>query len=100
MNLYKLIWWRDIVAAEWEGPFKKATYLNMIWTDMTEEFLKIKIPTLLLWWEKDSLTPLSDAWYMRLNIKDSEIIVLEGQGHSIHLQNPIELSRNILEFLK
>lgn len=97
---YIMIWSRDYINSEKDNPYKKATYLNMIGTDMLETFRKIHIPTLLLRWEKDTFTPLWDAKKIRLNIPDSQMIIIPNQAHSIHLKNPIELSRNILAFIQ
>ena len=98
-KIYSFIGSADYVNTEKENPHKKTTYLNMIWSDMSHEFKMIKTPTLLLWGEKDTATPLSDASFMRANIKDSEIVTIVGQGHSIHLKSPIKLCKHILEYL-
>lgn len=95
-KIYSLIWWNDYIKSE-EIPFLKETYLNIIKNDISEEIKKVNIDTLLIWWEKDNYTPLSDAYFMRNNIKKSKLIVLENEKHSIHLKNPNLLVNKFLE---
>lgn len=97
--IYSIIWWGDYVNAEKENLFLKSTYLNMIGNDITKTFHNIKLPTHLIWGKTDTFTPLSDASYIRFNIKDSTMEVIEGQWHSIHLSSPIVLAKHILDYL-
>ncbi len=84
---YRVIWSQDYLKAE-QNPKLKQTYLNMISSDLKEEIKKIEDFTLLIWWEKDTYTPISDAYFMRENIKKSKLIILNNQTHWIHLKNP------------
>ena len=87
---YRLIWWQDYLNAE-KKPFLKQTYINMIKSDLKNEIKKITQDTLLIWWEKDTFTPLSDWIIMRNEIKKSKIIIIENEKHWIHLSNPEKL---------
>jgi pimeloyl-ACP methyl ester carboxylesterase len=87
---YKLIWNTDYINTG-NNPNLRQTYLNMIQTDLQEEIKKIKQNTLIIWGEKDTYTPLSDGLYMRKNIKNSKMIILENETHWIHLKNPTTL---------
>jgi pimeloyl-ACP methyl ester carboxylesterase len=78
-------------------PNLKQTFLNMISTDLKEDIKKIDIFTLLLWGEKDTYTPISDAYFMRDNIKKSKLVVLENETHGIHLKNPKKLVETFLQ---
>jgi pimeloyl-ACP methyl ester carboxylesterase len=84
---YKVIWSQDYLASE-KNPKLKETYQNIISLDLKEEIKEVKNNTLLIWWEKDTYTPLSDGLYMRNNIKKSKMITLKDQKHGIHIQNP------------
>lgn len=92
---YKLIWWHDYLKSE-EVPYLKETYLNMIKSDLKDIIPKIKENTLLIWWENDTYTPISDWNFMRKNIKNSKMIVLENEKHWIHLTNPEKLVHTFL----
>jgi len=83
---YKIIWSSDYIESE-KNPYLKQTYLNMISSDLTNEITNIKTDTLLLWWEKDTYTPLSDWLRMRKLIKNSKFVMLENKKHWIHLHD-------------
>jgi len=95
-KIYFFIWWADYIKSE-EIPFLKETYLNIINNDISDEIKKIDIDTLLIWWEKDNYTPLSDAYFMKKNITKSRLVILENETHSIHLQNPNKLVNTLLK---
>jgi len=93
---YKAIWSNDYLQAE-ANPNLKQTYLNMISSDLKEEIKQITQHTLLIWWEKDSYTPVSDAYFMRNNIKNSKLVILDNETHWIHLKNPKRLVQTFLQ---
>ncbi len=93
---YKLIWGQDYLNAE-KNPYLKQTYLNMISSDLQKEIIELKNHTLLIWWENDTYTPKSDWLFMRKNIKNSKIIILEDEKHWIHLTSPEKLVNTFLE---
>jgi len=95
-KIYNFIWWSDYIKSE-EIPFLKETYLNVISEDITEQIKKIDSNTLLIRWELDKYTPLSDAHFMRNNIKKSKLIIISNEWHSIHLKNPNLLVNKFLE---
>ena len=61
---------------------------------------KIRVPVLILEGEKDERTPLDQAIKMARRIKDSSIRIVPGVAHDANIQDPINVSRYILEFLK
>ena len=95
-KVYTLIGWRDYIKSE-EKPLLKETFLNVIWHDLSKELLRLKLPTLLIRWEKDTFTPLSDARKIRLLIKGSKLVILNNAPHSIHIKTPLELSNTLIE---
>ena len=92
---YRLIWSQDYLSSE-KNPYLKQTYLNMINSDLSLEIPKIKENTLLIWWENDTYTPVLDGSFMRKNIKNSKMIVLEDEKHWIHLTSPDKLVNTFL----
>lgn len=96
---YKAIWSSDYVESE-EMPYKKETYLNMIWEDLQDEMKKISIPTLLIRGENDTYTPPRDWEQMSKLIKWSRLVVLSNEKHWIHLQNPNALFRSFVYNIK
>lgn len=62
----------------------KKIFVNTINEDLSSEISNIKQPTLLIWGENDSETPLSDANMMNKLIKDSKLIIIPGAGHFVY----------------
>jgi pimeloyl-ACP methyl ester carboxylesterase len=49
--------------------------------DLTPLLSGIKVPTLLIWGENDTATPLSDGQTMERLIPGAGLVVLRGAGH-------------------
>ncbi|MBZ9572744.1 alpha/beta hydrolase [Patescibacteria group bacterium] len=79
--------------------FLKDTIKNILKEDLTPLLKEIKVPVLILWGEKDKITPLSDATLMKKEIKFSELQILKNIGHTPHLENPELLAQKVKEFL-
>lgn len=92
---YRAIWWQDYLNAE-NNPYLKETYLNMIKSDLSDSIASISQDTLLIRWQNDSYTPMSDWMYMRTKIVNSKIIILENEKHGIHLTSPEKLVNTFL----
>lgn len=56
--------------------------------DLQAEMPKIKASTLLIWGEKDTATPLSDARIMEKLIPDAGVVVFQNCTHYSFLENP------------
>lgn len=60
----------------------------------------IKAPTLLIWGDKDTSTPLYMGRIMEKNIKDSGLVILEGTGHYSYLDDYQKFTIILRNFLK
>jgi len=78
----------------------RETFKNVINEDLTPYLEKIKVPTLIIWGEKDRTTPISDAYLMKEKIKGSRLEILENIGHTPYLENPKVLSQKIKDFVE
>ena len=56
--------------------------------DLQHVMPNIKASTLLIWGEKDTATPVSDAQIMAKLIPDSGLVVFPGCTHYSFLENP------------
>ena len=77
--------------------FLRETFKNIIEEDLTSYLSKIKVPTLILWGERDKTTPLSDAYLMKNKIENSNLEILKDIGHVPYLENPEFLVKKIKE---
>jgi len=82
-----------------QEPIMKETFKKIIEEDLTPYLEKINVPTLIILGKKDKMTPISDARTMHNKIKNSELEILEGIGHSPHLECPKKLSDIIVKFI-
>ena len=51
------------------------------------DFNKIKVPSLIVNGGKKDIVPISEAEYISKNIKNSELIILENEGHFSYMIN-------------
>lgn len=67
--------------------------------DLAFELSEIKTKTLIVWGSKDKLVPVKYAHVFNKKIKNSEIEIMPGIGHSPHLETPETLADIILKFI-
>jgi pimeloyl-ACP methyl ester carboxylesterase len=77
----------------------KETYLNVVAEDLTFQLPFIKVPTVIIWGDKDNDTPIEDGRLINEKIKNSKLIVIPGAGHRLAKENPEILSEKIIENL-
>lgn len=70
-----------------QGPLKQ-TFQNIIKTDLDPYIKNIKIPTLLIWGGKDTITPVWIAEKMKNNIKNSKLEIIKNKKHNLPFLNP------------
>lgn len=68
----------DYAAA---SPVMRKSMVSVINEDLSECLPKIKSPTLLLWGENDTDTPMYQANKMKSLIPDSGLVTIKGAGH-------------------
>lgn len=95
--LYKLARERDYYQAV--GVMKK-TLKKVISEDLKSDLKKIKVPTLILWGEKDSFTPLDDGRLMNQLIPNSSFLVFPDVGHDLPFSLPEKVAWSIINFVK
>ncbi len=77
----------------------KETFKKVINEDLTSFLSQIKIPSLIIWGRKDKITPISDAYKMNKEIKNSILKIIPEGNHNPHFQFPQKLTEYILEFI-
>ncbi len=75
----------------------KQTYLNVINEDVSFQIPFIRVPTVIIWGEKDDSTLLEDAYYLQKHIKNSVLEVIPGAGHDLNRKQPELVVEKILE---
>lgn len=75
----------DYAAA---SPMMRAVLSRVVNEDLCHLMPLIKAPTLLIWGENDTATPLADARRMASLIPDAGLVSFPGAGHYSFLDNP------------
>lgn len=77
------------------SPMMRQCMVKAVNEDLTNLLGLIKQDTLLIWGDKDTATPISDARLMEERIKNSGLAVIPGTGHFCFLEQP-SVFRNIM----
>ena len=81
------------------SPKMRAILSRCVNEDLQSEMPKIKAPTLLIWGENDTATPMRDARIMERLIPDAGLVSFPGCGHYSFLDNPIQFAAVLKSFL-
>lgn len=87
---------RDYVKAR---GIMRETMKLVVSEDLFPSLSKIKTETLIVWGKKDKMIPLRYAFVFEKEIKNSHLIIVEESGHSLNLDDPSRLAKEILKFL-
>lgn len=79
---------------------ERKTFSNIVNKDLRMYLKYIYTPTLLIWGENDSFTPLKDGKLMNRKIKDSGLITIKKGSHFVYLEYPLYILNIINYFLK
>ncbi len=80
-------------------PVLRKTLVNVVNVDLRDRLDKIKCPTLLIWGDKDTATPLANAEIMEGRISDCGLCVIKNTGHFSFCEKPYEANAIIKSFL-
>jgi pimeloyl-ACP methyl ester carboxylesterase len=94
-KLYHRIASRDYLAA---GPLKE-TFVKVISEDLTPLLSHIAVPTLIIWGESDSETPLAIAQILNTHIINSRLVVLKNAGHFSYIDQFGQFRLLVRQFL-
>lgn len=86
----------DYVGA---SPRMRAILSKVVNQDLKSRIPLINASTLLIWGEKDTATPLSDAKYMERHIPGAGLVSFPGCGHYSFLDNPYQFAAVLRSFL-
>jgi len=81
------------------SPLMKQVLVKTVNEDLTDMLPNIDVPTLLVWGDMDTATPLTDAKIMEEKIPDAGLVILKNTGHYSFLEDFYTFSRVIDSFL-
>lgn len=82
------------------SPMMRRILSKVVNEDLTDRLPLISAPTLLIWGENDTATPIADAKKMSRLIPGSGLVSFPGCGHYSFLDNPIQFRAVLSSFLK
>ena len=78
----------------------RKTMVNVVNTDLRHLLCNFNCPTLLIWGENDTDTPLRDAKIIESLIPDAGLCVIKGAGHFSFLDNAVQTAAILKSFMK
>jgi pimeloyl-ACP methyl ester carboxylesterase len=82
-------------------PDLQKTFDNVVTqTDLTDELKNITYPSLLMWGDKDTATPMNQARTMQTLLPDARLVVFPGIGHYSFLDEPERFIKELLSFIE
>lgn len=81
-------------------PMMRAILSKCVNEDLTKYMPKVSAPVLLFWGDKDTATPITDAYIMSRKMHDTVMVVAEGAGHFAMLEQPELWFTSLASFLK
>lgn len=78
----------------------RKTLVSLVNTDLRNILHNIKCPSLLIWGDKDTATPIEDARIIESLIPDAGLCVLEGCGHYSFCEKPYQAHAILKSFIK
>ena len=80
-------------------PSLQQTFVHVVTEDLPPLLSQITQPTLLLWGEDDTDTPVRDARTMEQMVPSAKLVMLEGAGHFSFLDKPQEFVSTLKKFV-
>ena len=94
-KLYAYAGSEDYLAA---GPLQ-ATFLKVMGEDLSHAAKRVYLPTLLIWGEFDTATPLSDGKHLHTLISGSQFEIVKSATHFVYQEKTAEVAQAIQRFV-
>jgi pimeloyl-ACP methyl ester carboxylesterase len=65
-----------------------------------ERLARIRVPTLLLWGDKDGMLTRADQDGLLAGIKGSKLVVYANTGHALHWEEPVRFAQDLAAFAR
>src|SRR5690606_4447119 len=79
--------WRDALA-------------GLLAADLRGELHRIRLPTLIVWGDRDALFPQADQEALAAGIPDAKLVVYQETGHAPHWERPARFVRDLAQFMQ
>ena len=100
-KLQKFVITKILKARDW-GIVKKELKPTLIKvlaeSDFRNELKKIENKTLIIWGDKDQITPLQAGKIFHQNIKNSQLLILKNARHGVHRTHQLVITNELNKF--
>jgi pimeloyl-ACP methyl ester carboxylesterase len=93
------VMWADNTGSRKPGGYRAMAH-SMAEADLRDVLPRIEVPTLLLYGEVDQRSPLKVANELNERIPSSQLVVIEGVGHSANAEAPEEFNAHVRTFIR
>ncbi|MBP9691639.1 alpha/beta hydrolase, partial [Candidatus Woesebacteria bacterium] len=80
-------------------PALEPNFRKIILQDVKHKLTKCTVPTLIVWGENDTVTPVIDAYEIQQLISHSQIAIIPQGSHDIPVENPSTVWEKVSTFL-
>lgn len=89
-------------STDYMGNFVEylATYVDNSLAEDIQNSEPIQIPTLLIWGDKDTVTPMERGYFFNKFIQGSKLEIIKDTGHIPQIESPEEFQRILISDLK
>jgi pimeloyl-ACP methyl ester carboxylesterase len=88
------------IAADVRPATLRRQLAIMAQADLSDLLPHIAVPTLLIWGEADTRSPLTVAYQFQEAIADTKLVLIEGAGHLSNLERPERVNDAVREFCR
>lgn len=82
------------------SPVMRQVLVKAVNSDLKHVMPSITAPTLLIWGEEDTATPMRDARIMNKLIANSRLVSFAGAGHFSFVDNPYQVTAAVRRFIQ
>jgi pimeloyl-ACP methyl ester carboxylesterase len=98
-NVFCFLFLRNSDYCKAKGVIRE-TFKEIIKEDVFSQISNFNLKTVIFWGKNDKITPVEHAFLLKQKIKNSKLEILEGLGHSPHLEDPERFCRILVENLE
>jgi pimeloyl-ACP methyl ester carboxylesterase len=77
----------------------RAALGGLLEEDHAAEMERIRVPTLIVWGDRDAFCPRSDQDAIAVAIEDARLVVYPGAGHGLHWDEPERFASDLAAFV-
>jgi pimeloyl-ACP methyl ester carboxylesterase len=76
----------------------RAVFENFLKADFSAQLGEIKMPTLIVWGDRDAICPRSEQEALAAAIAGARLVVYSDTGHALHWEEPERFAADLVAF--